>query len=347
MEEYILFELINNKKNLDEEQYINIDSPLFNIISKTKVFNEMYTIYISKKNIDDFKLKDYYIKIFNTLNNENKKYSSIFYTFKEKAQLNYLKELNINFNNIKRLRLKCKEDKMNNNESLIDGENILNSFKNLEKLILIGNENIIKLFKNATLEELKELILMYNFISDFKVLESVKFDKLKILNLHRNEISDISFLEKVNFTGLKELYLSYNKISDIKALEKVKFKNLDVLNLQGNEIQNVNISEDINFNSLKIFDLSYNKISEIKISLKENIDKLEQLEKIFLKNNVISNIIISEKIKFKQLKELDLSFNIISNLKILEKMELFKLEILNLSFNENIIYRCFGKNKIG
>ena len=45
-----------NEKN--EENYINIDSPFFKILSKTKIFNEIFTIYISQKNIDKYKLED-------------------------------------------------------------------------------------------------------------------------------------------------------------------------------------------------------------------------------------------------------------------------------------------------
>ena len=66
--EKIIYEVINNKNEKDKEKYINIDSPLFEILSKTKAFDKIYTIYISQKNIDEFKLKDDYIKIFNKLN---------------------------------------------------------------------------------------------------------------------------------------------------------------------------------------------------------------------------------------------------------------------------------------
>ena len=54
--------------------YINIDSPLFEILSKTKYFDKIYTIYISTKIIDEYKLKDDYIIRFKNLNNSNIKY---------------------------------------------------------------------------------------------------------------------------------------------------------------------------------------------------------------------------------------------------------------------------------
>ena len=74
----------------------------------------------------------------------------------------------------------------------------------------IGNEGLIHLNK-IKFNQLNELNLSYNQISDISILEKVNFKELKELNLNNNEISDISILEKVNFTELKKLYLSRNK----------------------------------------------------------------------------------------------------------------------------------------
>ena len=60
--EKIIYEVINNKNEKDEEIYINIDSPLFEILSKTKVFDKIFTIYISQEKIDEYKLKEEYIQ---------------------------------------------------------------------------------------------------------------------------------------------------------------------------------------------------------------------------------------------------------------------------------------------
>ena len=66
--EKIIYEVINNKNvenKINIKEFINIDSPLCEILSKTKVFNKIFTIHISQKNIDEYKLKDDYITIFN------------------------------------------------------------------------------------------------------------------------------------------------------------------------------------------------------------------------------------------------------------------------------------------
>ena len=92
----------------------------------------------------------------------------------------------------------------------------------LKLLSIISCKNI-KLSEISN-EELKELNLNFNKISDINILEKVNFKELKELNLSDNKISDINILEKVNFKELKELNLSGNKISDINILEKVNFK---------------------------------------------------------------------------------------------------------------------------
>ena len=37
-----MFEVVNKQNEKDEEKYINIDSSLFEILSKTKVFDKIY-----------------------------------------------------------------------------------------------------------------------------------------------------------------------------------------------------------------------------------------------------------------------------------------------------------------
>ena len=101
---------VQKKENLSKieenyEELININSPLFEIISKTKNFENNYSIYISQEDIDKYKLKKEYKNFFDKLNKTNIKYSSIYYYFINNEKINYLKELNIDF----------KKNKKNNN----------------------------------------------------------------------------------------------------------------------------------------------------------------------------------------------------------------------------------------
>ena len=125
----ILYEVIKNQNDKDEKKYINIDSPLFEIISKIKDFGKLYTIYISQKNIDEYKLKDEYIKMFKKLNDSKIINSSIFYIYNDNRKLEYLGKLNINYNNIKKLKLLYKGDNKINNEDKNNIRNILKLFK--------------------------------------------------------------------------------------------------------------------------------------------------------------------------------------------------------------------------
>ena len=92
---------------------------------------------------------------------------------------------------LRKLEINYNRDELINDDYSNNSKNIINLFINLEKLIISGNENIIKLLENVNLKELKELDLSNNKISDIKVLEKVKFDKLEILDISNNKILNL------------------------------------------------------------------------------------------------------------------------------------------------------------
>ena len=377
--ENILYDIFENKeiKNLEEEdididkiennneKLINIDSPLFKIISRTKNFVKRFAIYISQKIIDKYKLKDEYLKFFDNIDNLSFNYTSIYYLLDDINKINYLKEINIDFNKIKRLTIIEKEDInffVDEDEDNINKNQINNFF---EILFSINNINNNLIYLNIKLKKCKINPELFENINNFKLLrylyiENINFNKdfiiklnklkllsiisceniklsemsneeLKELNLSFNNISDINILEKVNFKELKELNLSYNKISDINILEKVNFKELKELDLNHNEISDINILEKVNFKELIQLDLSHNKILDINILEKVNFKELKELN---LHHNKISDINILVKVNFKELKKLDLSCNNISDIDILAKVNFKNLKELNLSYNK-------------
>ena len=105
----------NDEDNFNDDKFIDVDSPLFNIISKTK-FLKKYSIYISQRKIDS-KSKEDYIELFNKLNNSNIKYESICYSFNDIKKLQYLIDFKIDFNNIKEIILNINENDNNNNNN--------------------------------------------------------------------------------------------------------------------------------------------------------------------------------------------------------------------------------------
>jgi len=378
--ENFIYDIYENKqmKDLDEEDIdeedidkiknnehlINFESPLFQILSKTKNFSKIFTIYISQNIMDDHKLKNQYIEFFNNMNNLDIKYSSIFYDLKNLNKINYLKEINIDFNKIKRLTLKIEnieyyeriKDINNFFKNLFSFNNIKNNLIYLE--INFGNkENNSDSFKDINnFKSLRYLHLEnFNFNQQFTIrsnnlillsiiscenilLSEIPNEKLKVLNL-RNHISNINRLGRNNPTELTKINLSLNKI-DINILEKVDFKNLKVLNLINNEISNINILEKVNFIELSKLNLSFNKISDIKVFEKVNFRELKELN---LSNNRIFDINILGKVNFKKLNKLNLMCNEISDINILGKVNFKELEELYLGVNEISNINILGK----
>ena len=327
-----LLRVLNEENERNKElivKYINIDSPLLGIVTKTKNFNKYYAIYISQKNIDDFKLKDDFIKIFNQLNNLNIIYS-IYYIFDDIMKLDYLTNLNINCNIVQKIILEYKRNIFYSNNYSKIVANVFDAFQNLECLHLRGD--IINILENVSFKNLKELNSSSDEILSISSLEKIDSKRLEILDLSSNEIRDITILEKVCFIKLKELNLSHNKISYIGVFQKVKFEKLEKLFLNGNELRDINGLEEANFKQLKELNLSHNKISDIGVLEKVKFDKLEKLD---LSKNRISNINNLENANFIQLKELNLAKNNISNIFVLTKVKFNQLE--KLSFFENRI----------
>ena len=113
---------------------IDIYSPFFDFLSKTEIFEHIFTINISVNFIEKYNLKNDYILSFNNLNKTNSKYSSIKFDFKESKDFDYLKDFNINFKQIKKLVI----NKENYNDN-INNDYLLN-------LLNLPNEGIMVIF---------------------------------------------------------------------------------------------------------------------------------------------------------------------------------------------------------
>ena len=156
-----------------------------------------------------------------------------------------------------------------------------------------GNEALIDLCK-IKFNELKNLNLSKNSISDIKILEKAKLENLIKLDLSFNKISDINVLAKINFRELKILNLSNNDISDINVLDKIKIAKLEILDFTHNKISDINILEKVNMKELKKLDLYFNKITKFEVLKKLKFLKSEiiHLEKITTSDNN-KNVIIT------------------------------------------------------
>ena len=215
-----------------------------------------------------------------------------------------------------------------------------------------NNKNII----DDGIEDIKNEILnednkKYNK-NDSSFLKN-EIDKFSNCNNKFNNNPSI-FIDDKDKLILKESYnnnfLLNKKSNDINEIGKnnINKKENEILNKLGitnNQIEELNLSKkwinngneglkelsEIKLNNLKKIDLQYNKITDINI-LKDF--KFEKLEKLNLGFNEISNINVLEKVNFLELKELYLNNNKIVEIKVLGNFRFEKLEKLNLGFNK-------------
>jgi len=211
----------------------------------------------------------------------NISYISIFYNLKDTNKINYLKEININFNKIKNLTIhNCDDNIIQKN--INNFFNILFSFNNIENNLIYLNiefkhceinpiifENLNN-FKSLRYLLLKNINFDKEFIIKLKVLKVLSIisckniylseitnENLKKLYFYCCEISDINILKKVNCN------LNDNNISDNNLLGKIKFKELKILDLMSNNISDINVLAKVNFTKLNELSLSFNEISDI------------------------------------------------------------------------------------
>ena len=302
----------NQRKIQDEDYKINIYSPFFDCLSKSDIF-EYFNIEIPIDYIKENKCENDYISVFDKLNKQNLNYSSLYYYFEDINDINEFK-ININFSQIKRLKLEQKyknkfginEVENNNKKKEKEEQNIffLNflSYKNFENNLLylnfIINENNYKIDSN-----------LFSNINNFKLLEELKldnfdFDQTFILNLYNLKFLSITYCKNITFSentflNLKELNLIKNKIEKPKSL--LKLPKLEKLSLENKKSNNNDITTDYNsiidfesirkLNSLKIDVNSLNYINDISCETIDILDSSRDLEK---EKEMVKKIILME-----------------------------------------------------
>ena len=236
---------------------------------------------------------------------------------------------------IKQYYVSNKNEIKNKNEKIYN-EKLISNIKNGSKEVNLNEGNIgnkgLEIISKKNLNNLNQLILSSNNISNIEPLINIKLDKLQILNLQNNKISDIKPLGKINCLKLISLNLMKNNISDISILEKINLIELKELLLNNNKIEDIKVLEKVKFPKLEILDFKLNKISDISILSKVNFKELKEFH---LSNNKISNIIVFQNVQFPNLELLSLAANELSNIDDLSKINFPKIKKILL--NENNI----------
>ena len=113
-----------------------------------------------------------------------------------------------------------------NNNYIIKNHDLFEYINNFKSLRFLYIENVN--FKKDFIIKLKKLKVL-SIKSCRNIQLSEINDNLKELYLSNDEISDMNLLKKMNCRELNILDLSNNKISDIYFLEKVNFKELNFM----------------------------------------------------------------------------------------------------------------------
>ena len=290
--------------------------------------------------------------------------------------LPYITYLNDYYNN-KNVYLK---ENISDNPIKKKKERLLNRLDQFQQKILDFLN--IKLDLKLKLNEIKLELNNKNIGNiELNLLSAINFNNLEELNLSHNNITNIDSLNDFNFKKLKKIDLSFNKINKINPSEastpnllpkkeqkidvndkkdlkeKILLNNHIEINLDENNL----IQKDIEEIKCALFDKKKESIEKdfdnIDISqekeeiLKNKIDKLEKkvlyyfnnkLElqltgneiKLYLNNKNINNIDLSLlcEVNFKNLEEINLSNNNISNIEPIQNLK--KLKKIDLSFNK-------------
>ena len=234
---------------------IDLDSPLFDFLAKTYFFNQIFNIVIYSTNNEEY--NSLYLPKFEELNKLTCKYSSLFLIYfesireKEKSK-NILNELNINFEQIKKIIIYC------NSWIHINYNNLFNDLfkQKIQNNLVYLEFKSIGICHEITLENIdgiNNLILLeYLILND--VYPNSTFN-LKLTNLKHLKLVkcyNISFTEN-NFLKLKYLHLIRDDLT-YKGNELLKFPELTTLILDGIYKSNYDSIIDLaNLKKLKFF----------------------------------------------------------------------------------------------
>ena len=337
--DYIINFFKNYEKKENDEIYIDIYSPFFDLLSKEEYFWKKFIIPIISEFIDKNKLKNDYISFFNKMNKLNINFSLLF-LYINKNNINYLKELGINFNQIKKFIASPSNSRefilVDNKKDFNDFFKILFSFDNINnlnylKIHISGNQHKIKFNIIESLNNFKCLEYLY--------LAGIDLESTFIINLPNLKKLFISGCDKITFfdnPNLEQLYINESGIDNPKSLLKFpKLEKCEFYSWRNTDIKRYNSIIDLSIlKNLKIFAgeaqdfLKLDNVSLESCSILSNYDNSIEIEK-----EVIKKIISIKSLKNVRLILKKINSDEISKIKG-QNNSIAKLEI-NFKENEN------------
>jgi Leucine-rich repeat (LRR) protein len=335
-EKMFLFKLVVDKKIIEER-----NETLLNIIKLNEIILDTY-----ERCPDNFLHKRNLMNLADSIKNPK--------SIDPKYILFKFEEMQINYNNhIKCLEainkeLKAFDIKLNGNETDL----ILKNMK--------LNNNSLKIISQIQFNNLINIDISGNDISDISCLNNMNLSKVKTINMSDNKIKNVDVFENLNLKNAEEIYLENNLIEDVKAFLKVILPNIkklcfDINKMKSNHkvIDQLRAKYDWRLNicslSFKEFNEKYkSNISEtsmyINITDKEYgymiikelsliRDSYDKLQKLTLMTCAITDISSLKNITFVNLETLDLSDNKIETIEVFAEMKMDKLNKLFLNLN--------------
>ena len=315
---YIEKKKINDKNKISlDDILIDIFSPFIELFSKDDSYQKLFTIPIVIKFIKEKNLKKEYYNFFDNVNKSKLIYNSFKFILNDFNDIYDIKDLGINFMQIKRLGIKIiSEDRLDSPENFKENDlfnifNLNNIENNLTHLLIDAKLNIKS--------DIFETINNFKFLNYLKI-KNIKFDnvftvKLNFLNYEScenisisqecaNNIKSLTLFDnninsenKLKFPEIETFksqiftdYLLLNETIDLNSMIKLKclFIDYDISFLQLN-----------NYNKLQIEKLTLFSISrDVKYIIKalKKVFELKKLKKfcfgvIDIYNEELSNLI--------------------------------------------------------
>ena len=286
----------------DEDIKIDIYSPFFDSLFKKK-YNKTFEIKIPMDKIEKFNLQKDYISIFENINNSefDKNYPYIYFKYKNPTDIDFIKDLKLNFKLIKKLKLKrindenyeeTKKEEMEIETDSIDNKSFSNFYKALFSLADIQN-NLIDLCLKINKKNKKSYIpASFKEINNLKALQNLNINGynfettfvLRIFNLQRLVLWDVKNFEfdESNAFNIKELIIINSERS--KSNFKINFPELETLKFVFDSYNDFYINI-IDFKSTKLLKkLVIDYDSFIKIN-DEDLSSLNCLEEVIILSN--------------------------------------------------------------
>ena len=239
--------------------------------------------------------------------------------------------------------------------------------RQLERLLLNGKnlkDEYIEYISQIKFNQLKEINLSGNGITNIEPLCNMNLPFLEFLNLSNNQIIDIKPLKEINSKKFNYLFIQNNQIEDIKVLLDGDFPIFEILRLENNDkikdkdnskkdlIELIKLYTNhkkiliINNDDIKKYNIDYKEdMKEIEVSNEKdgdlvlkylfiNIPSNNKIKKLTLIENKIQDPSILNRIQFDFLEELNLGYNNIKNLNFLKGMKAKSLNKLYLEKND-------------